>query len=127
MKKMTPPNTMTPIRIIAAKGNSTLVEYVIDGLLARRYVPTAQINGNIAPAEILERGIPYGYPWEEMQLKFDSARFADEMRKAALWTPQDVLKNPQAVWSALRATFTVNFTTVLEQARIESKKGVKNA
>lgn len=123
--KISKPDSVMPVTVILRKDNSTLVQYVEDGLLTRKYVPTDEVKGNLVAHQVLLQGIPFGYPWEDLEMKFDAQKFANEMRNVGLWTLQDVLVSPQKVWSALRATLAVNLSTILELSK--SEKGVKNA
>jgi len=122
MKKMQ--GSKTPVTIIRQKDNSTLVQYVDDGVLTRKYVPTAKVIDGFVPDEVLEQGISYGYPWEEIELKFDSRQLADEMHQVDLWTVEDVLRSPQKVQAALNAILANGLSKILDIARNE-KKGVK--
>jgi hypothetical protein len=70
----------------------------------------------------LERGIPYGFPWEEIEIKFDMQRFAIEMHNAGLWTVEDVLREPKTLTGVLRKIFEASFKTVLETAFREKKR-----
>jgi hypothetical protein len=111
----------TLVTIISKKDNSTLIQYVDDGVLTRKYVPTAKVDKNFVDNDVLEQGIPCGFPWREMALKFDGMKFENEMHNVGLWTAQDVLKSPQKLWSALQATLADNLSTILELAKEDSK------
>jgi hypothetical protein len=111
----------TLVTVITKRDNSTLVQYVEQGVLIRKYVPTAKIDGNFVDNDVLEQGIPCGFPWREMELQFDGMKFENEMHNVGLWTVQDVLKSPQKLWSALQATLADNLSTILELAKEESK------
>lgn len=111
----------TLVTVITRKDNSTLVQYVEAGVLTRRYVPTKKVDNNYVEKDVLEQGIPFGYPWREMELKFDGMKFENEMHNVGLWTAQDVLKSPQKLWSALQATLADNLSTILELAKEDSK------
>lgn len=127
MKKQTahstPYGAKTQVTIVRTKDSSTLVEYVEDGVLSRKYVPTAEVKDSIVADEILSRGIPYGYPWEDVELKFNMPKFANELHNVGVWTVEDMLKNPQKLSAALHAAFAENLSNILEVARNE-KKGV---
>jgi hypothetical protein len=113
----------TPVTLIAQKGDSALVEYIESGVPIRKYVPTREVNNNRVADEVLSAGIPYGFPWAEISVKFDPQKFENEMHQVGLWTTEDLLKSPQKVWSALRATFADNVSEILDIAK--SEKGVK--
>jgi hypothetical protein len=120
MDKIQGANTI--VTVVVHKDKSSLVQYVASGVLSRKYVPTYEIKGNMVSDEVLKCGIPYGHPWEEIELKFDSARFANEMHNVDIWTVEDAMKNPQKLWSALRATLADNLSTILVAARSEIKR-----
>ena len=108
---------------ISRKGASTLVQYVDNGAVNRKYVPSKSIVENSVDAESLHRGIPYGYPWGEVNIVFDTQRFENELHNVDIWTTADALKYPQKVWSALRATLSENIKEILEIASSEKKRG----
>jgi len=113
----------TLVTILSAKGESTLVEYLnIDGVLQRRYVPTKKIVDQFVADEVLERGIPYGFPWDEIVIDFDTSQFAREMHNAELWTAEDVLKSPKKLTGVLRKVFEKSFKAILETAQREKKR-----
>lgn len=121
MKKMQ--GDKTSVKIIIQKGDSALVEYITDGVLLRKYVPVGEVNNNFVKDEVLSAGIPYGFPWGEISVSLDAQKFENEMHQVGLWTTEDLLKSPQKVWSALRATFADNVSEILDIAK--SEKGVK--
>lgn len=113
----------TIVTIVNSKGDSTLVQFVSSGVLSRKFVPTHLVVDNMVDDQVLARGIPYGYPWDDIEMKFDNAKFANELHNLDVWTVEDALKSPQKLWSALRAALADNLSTILETAKIE-KKGV---
>lgn len=112
----------TIVTILETKGKSTLVEYMVDEMLYRKYVPTEKVLANFVEDEVLASGINYGFPWEEMDIKFDMRRFAIEMQNAELWTAQDVLKSPQKLTGVLRKVFEEDFKAILQTAVQEQKR-----
>jgi hypothetical protein len=112
----------TLVTIITSKGDSLLVEYMLDGVLYRKYVPTHKLEGNFISDEVLEAGIPYGYPWEEMDIKFDMQEFAVQMHNADLWTAADLLKAPKKLTGVLRKLFESQFKEILKEAENENKR-----
>jgi hypothetical protein len=114
--------TSTLVTVLSTKGASTLVEYLKDGVVHRKYVPMAKVSNQFVADEVLERGIPYGFPWDEIVISFDMQQFAVEMHNADLWTAEDVLKSPKKVTGVLRKIFEQSFRTVLETAVQEKKR-----
>ena len=115
-------SSMQRVVVIKQKGGSALVEYSVGGVAARKFVPTVEILGDKVSQSVLDSGIPYGFPWEELSLQFDMEKFSVEMHKVGLWTPQDVLASPQKVFSALRATLADNLSEILQVAQGERKR-----
>lgn len=111
------------VTTISRKGVSTLVQYVDDGAVNRKYVPSKSIVENSVDTEVLRQGIPYGYPWREINIVFDTQRFENELHNVDIWTTVDALKFPQKVWSALRATLSENIKEILTIASSEKKRG----
>lgn len=114
--------TQTPITVLSTKGQSSLVEYLQDGVVCRRYIPSNKVLNRFVVDDVLERGIPYGFPWEEIEIKFDMQQFAVEMHNADLWTVDDVLRAPKKLTGVLRTIFENSFRTVLETAAREKKR-----
>lgn len=115
--------TTTLVTILSSKGASTLVEYLnADGVLQRKYVPANKVLEEFVSDEILERGISYGFPWEEIVINFDMSQFAVEMHNAELWTVEDVLRAPKKLTGVLRKIFEASFKTILETAFREKKR-----
>jgi hypothetical protein len=112
----------TLVTVLSTKGASTLVEYLKDGVVHRKYVPTTKVSNQFVADEVLARGIPYGFPWEEIEISFDMRQFAIEMHNVDLWTVEDVLKAPKKVTGVLRKIFEQSFKAVLEAAVQEKKR-----
>lgn len=112
----------TLVTVISSKGASTLVEYLEDGILRRKYVPADKVLDGFVADDVLERAIPHGFPWEEVEIKFDMQQFAIEMHNAGLWTVADVLREPKTLTGVLRKIFEASFKAVLETASREKKR-----
>lgn len=110
-------NEYVIVTVVNQKGSSALVEYVCDGLLNRVYIPTTEISEGRVLKSVLAQGIPYGFPWEELDLKFDVNKFADELHQVGIWTQEDALRSPKKVSAALHATLAVNLSEVLNIAK----------
>jgi hypothetical protein len=120
------PTHKTPVTIIRQKGESMLVQYLRDGVTTRCTVPVAQIAGGTVADQVLAAGIPYGFPWEDIQLTFDMQKFSNELHQVDIWTAEDLLKSPQKLWSALRAALADQLSQVLDIARNETRRSKQN-
>jgi len=113
----------TLVTVLSSKGESTLVEYLnTAGVLQRRYVPTKKVLEQFVADDVLERGIPYGFPWEEIKIEFDMQQFAIEMHNAELWTVEEVLHEQKKLTGVFRKIFETSFRAVLETALREKKR-----
>ncbi len=112
----------TLVTVLSSKGASTLVEYLHDGVLQRKYVPTIKVENQFVADEVLGQGIQYGFPWDEIIINFDMKQFANEMHNAELWTVEDVLKSPNKLTGVLRKVFEPSFKAILETAVREKKR-----
>lgn len=113
---------LVPVKIIKDAGKSVLVEYVDDGQLMRKTVPAHMIRNNQVYTEVLSQGIPFGYPWEEIEIEFNAQKFANELHNLNIWNVEDLLNNPRSVLSALNAGFAGNIAKILDIAKIEKKE-----
>lgn len=118
----TPFGDLVQVKVISRRGNSVLVEYISEGLLIRKYVPAGKVEEAGVSEKVLLQGIPYGYPWDEIEISFDAKKFLKEMHNVGLWTAEDVLKSPKLLWSALRATLADNVSNILQAAKVENKR-----
>ena len=90
---MTEEKKKVTVKIIQTEGASSLVEFENEGLLARVFVPRTKIKDGECSADVLDRGVPYGVPWETL-LDFSSLTpewIAQKMRAKGIWTLEDLL------------------------------------
>ena len=117
------------VDVISIKGESVLVQFVDDGKLLRRYVPASKLailkndaTHGLVHASVLSYAIPYGFAWEDVTLEFDTIKFANELRNLGIWTAADALKNPNGLWSALRAGLADTLSKILVEARNDLRR-----
>jgi hypothetical protein len=113
--------TRTKVNVVSKKGETVLVEYMQDGKSERKYIPANELGDGHVLDNVLHQGIPYGYPFEEIYLTFDSQKFANELHQVGVWTVEDTLKYPQKLWSALNATFADSISKILATALHEKR------
>ena len=92
-----------PARLIAHKGDSALVEWMDgDGYLRRAYIPLKQVRDGAAASKVLDKGIPYGLPWEKwIEVVATPEDIANELRRQGVWCWEDM--NNAALDAANRA------------------------
>ena len=117
----------TFVRTIREKDGRSLVEYVDRKQMLRRvFVSTSLIVDEKVADTVLAEAIPYGLPWEEafavaQKLCTPETR-ANELRKAGIWTVEDLRTKSQVVLGALKAGFVVE-TGQLYQLAVRIKEG----
>ena len=88
------PDPMIPVRVVARKGESALVEWIDgDGLYRRAYVPAGKVQEGAAPSKVLDQAIPYGLPWEQwIEVTATPEGIANELRRQGMWRWEDFNK-----------------------------------
>lgn len=90
------------VRVIRKKGESVLVEFVIEEFYRRVLIPSVELKDGKAPESVLDRGIVYGEPWEDfMDMNASKEAMANELRRRGMWVAEDV--NPVTVQKVNRA------------------------
>ena len=110
-KEVKRPEPVLPVRVVARKDGSALVEWMDgDGYLRRAYIPEAKVKegphaglgASAAPVKVLEAGIPYGLPWEKwIEVVATPEDIANELRRQGVWCWEDM--NNAALDAANRA------------------------
>jgi len=111
------------VKVISRNGESALVEFALENGLQRKYIPLIEVGDGHVLNSVLSCGIDYGYTWEDIEIEFNSPKFAAEMHNVGIWTAEDALKNPQKLWSALNAILADNISKILQIAIQEKKRG----
>lgn len=90
-KKAKPPEPRLPVRLVAHKDGSALVEWLDDSGYHRVYVPLEKVKDGAVSAKDLAKGIPYGLPWEDfIEVTATPEFIANEMRRHGCWTQADL-------------------------------------
>jgi len=89
--KAKPPDPRLPVRLVAHKGDSALVEWIEAGMYCRVYVPLDRVDRGTVASKDLAKGIPYGLPWEQwIEIQATPERIANELRRMGVWCWQDI-------------------------------------
>jgi len=115
----------TLVKVIRQKDKSSLVEFITDGIITRKFVPTSEVINKSVSSEVIEQAIPYGYPFDEIKITFDNQKLLNELHNVGIWTAEDALKNQQKVWAALCATFADALPIILETSKKELNRSKK--
>jgi hypothetical protein len=113
-------------KLIRKQDNVALIEVFDNGVYSRVVVPSHSVSDNgKVPADVLEMGIPYGCPWEEMvTLTATPEAIANELRRRGIYTAEDMLSNQQAVFSVVQSVYSVD-SQALIKAAVEYEGGKK--
>lgn len=89
--KAKPPEPRLSVRLVGHEGESALVEWIIEGMYHRVYVPLSKLKDGTVAVKDLERGIPYGLPWEDwIEIEATPESVANELRRQGVWRWQDI-------------------------------------
>lgn len=106
-------------KLIRRQENVALVEVYDDGKYSRVIVPSNLVSqSGVVSADVVEMGIPYGCPWEEMiTLTATPEMIANELRKRGVYTVEDLMKSPNAAFSAIQYIYSLDAQSLLKTAR----------
>jgi len=87
------------VKTIETKGASSLVEFVKDDRVFRVFVPKGKIKDDTCDPDVLEKGTPYGVPWEDLLDLSDVSpeTIAQELRARGIWTADDLLQHDRVL------------------------------
>jgi hypothetical protein len=110
----------TPVRLIREEGKAALVEWIDeDGRYQRAILPSKLVTDGVGGGWLvaqtdLDAGMPYGVPWAELiTIEVTPQIIEHELRKAGLWTFQDLQANPNVTLGALVAAYGVSLSSLL--------------
>ena len=104
------PEPRLPVRVIETRGGSSLVEWVAGGEAHRAFVPAETLAPDGAPATVLDRGVPYGLPWQDVRLADADlpAALNRALHNAGIWTGDDLVRNQRAAMGAVQAALQIH-------------------
>ena len=106
---------MMKVKVLSQDDQSTLIEYQNKaGAPCRVYVPSDMVTGEIVSRETVDKGAPYGLPFEVELPTISPQQIVDELHKAGIWCYADLQAKDRslirigtnligrAVWDAAR-------------------------
>lgn len=111
------------VKIIEQRKLAALVEWRDGKGLHRATIPSTLLATNaLGETEVaypeLERGIPYGEPWELLQLgEVGAQAIANALREHGVWTAKDARANVNRVRAALQHAYGDDLKQVLDYTR----------
>ena len=104
-----------------SKDNDFVFAQWQDGTMPMRgHIPVELVMGDEVSDEAMSLAIPYGIDWTfylEGAGCHISERVAMCLRKANVWTLQDVIRNPAAVDGALKQAYSLYFQVIMKLAK----------
>lgn len=110
---------MMPVKLLARREQSALVQWLDRGEINRGYVPASSIEDDMVNTTDLELAIPYGLPWAGLiTLNATPEKLAHELRRVGIWTYDDLVKNGQGAIGAIQRVYGIDYGR-LKQAALE--------
>lgn len=111
------------VKVITRSLGRMVVEWVEDGKLRRGELPQSDLIGEDQVEDHkLEWAVPYGEPWEEVTLQASSEELAEGLRRAGIWTVEDLERNPEVARAALMAAYALDFHSLLKLVRERKRR-----
>ena len=114
----------TPVRVVARKNKSALVEWANADGLHRGFVPDTAVDvsgGSRVTASVSESdlamALPYGVPWADVvTLELSMKEMEQALHNRGIWTAQDVRENHWAATAAIGYAYSANTRSLIEAA-----------
>ena len=110
------------VKILKTAKGSSLVKWTEkDGAMRMGYIPTETIEKDGAEGEVLEMAIPYGVPWEALELPNLTVKgkemLCSELHRLGIWTAEDLRKKTVAVLGAINNVSGLSLAALLNFAK----------
>jgi hypothetical protein len=96
------------MKTIKTKGKVAVVEHGGE----RRIVPIEE-KDNLAAFAV---GMPWGIPWEAVELSASSEDLAERLRQRGIWTVEDLKNDTRGAMAALQAAYGVDVSKLFQFA-----------
>lgn len=115
---------MMDIKVIRAKGDAVLVEWLANGRFFRGIVRREAVVDGRCPQDELDAAIPYGVPWAEIigELNATPQQIEDELHRVGIWTAEEAHANPQAVLGAIQSAYGLGLAQLFTGLRKHQKE-----
>lgn len=106
------------IKVIQARGESAVVEWVEDGKVFRKIAPVKKINDEQIEEKVLDKCPDYGVAWaKEIELSASPEDMEKALHNAGIWTAEDALRNSRAIIGALNAAYKTDLASIINAAK----------
>lgn len=117
-----------PYVLIQSEDKTSLVEAKVDGQMVRVFIPTHKLTPDELPVSLLNAGIPYGVPFEEIfEAQASGEAVAKAMHDNGVWTVEDMRNRPEDAIAALQAAYRLDFAMLIKAAEEQKAKPKKVA
>lgn len=107
-----------PVKVVGEKGESALVEYQVDGMYRRRYVPRKSVKDGAVSPITLGKGVVYGLPWEDfIEITATPESVANKLRQRGVWYIEDMTHS-----AILHARLAFDYGDFISRAKQEVDK-----
>lgn len=116
------------VQVIERKLGAILVQWNENDEICRGIIPEELLesDGITVRDELLSVSIPYGVDWETLLEGVvglvTPAIIAGNLRKAGIWTAEDVLSNSKAVLGAIHNSYHVDMSAIIQLAKNKIKE-----
>ncbi len=111
------------VNIISVSDKTSLVAYVDGDILRKVYIPSSKISTGKVEELFLTKGVPYGLPWEEIELpEITADGLAEALRNRNIWTAEQSRANPNGLRAAIISTYSPLFVAIADFIREQQEK-----
>jgi hypothetical protein len=109
------------VRVVRENAGAALVEWEVSDDLRRAWVPVLSIKDGTIDADVLVEGTPVGVDWAKfIKVQATPERLAKELRKAGIWTVEDLTHRAAYVKGVLLNTYMLDFAALVEAVKKEA-------
>ena len=111
------------VNVVSVSDKTSLVAYVDRDVLRKVYIPTSKISTGKVEEQFLTKGVPYGLPWEEIELpEITADGLAEALRNRNIWTAEQSRDNPNGLRAAIISTYSPLFVVIADFIREQQEK-----
>lgn len=97
---------------------SFLVEWVVDGVAKRGFIPAKKFDPAGVPESVLLRSTPYGLPWAQLAtLSATPEGLEQALHNADIWTLNDLNEKIQAGIGAIQTAYKLDYAALRTAAK----------
>ena len=111
------------VNVVSVSDKTSLVAYVDGDVLRKVYIPSSKISTGKVEEQFLTKGVPYGLPWEEIELpEITADGLAEALRNRNIWTAEEARSDPNGLRAAIISTYSPLFVVIADFIREQQEK-----